>query len=73
MGDPEDMVYAPAHEVCVDEFEIGKFLVTNQEYRRFCPDRDKFWIAHDKYRLVTTQVLPYFSFPLKGRGLLWLF
>ena len=22
---------------------------------------------------VTTQVLPYFSFPLKGRGLLWLF
>ena len=22
---------------------------------------------------VTTQVLPYFSFPLMGRGLLWLF
>jgi len=30
----------PVHEVCVDDFNIGKYEVTNGQYKRFKPDHD---------------------------------
>jgi len=30
----------PVHKVCVDDFKIGKYEVTNGQYRKFKPDHD---------------------------------
>ncbi|MBF0456510.1 MAG: formylglycine-generating enzyme family protein [Nitrospirae bacterium] len=36
-GDPNER---PVHEVCVSDFSIGKYEVTNEQYKRFRPKHD---------------------------------
>ncbi|MBF0456511.1 MAG: SUMF1/EgtB/PvdO family nonheme iron enzyme [Nitrospirae bacterium] len=36
-GDPNER---PAHEVCVSDFSMGKYEVTNEQFRKFRPDHN---------------------------------
>jgi formylglycine-generating enzyme required for sulfatase activity len=51
MGDDEDLKAAPAHRVTLPAYKIGRFPVTNGQYRLFVEDAGREWETKDGRRI----------------------